>query len=73
MATNKRKERLLARHREVRQEFTKLRDSRKYKYAHILTKLSEKYHYSERRVEEIIAIDDTHPLYGNVNQMKLFE
>lgn len=65
--SKKRKERLLARHREVRAEFIKMRDAKKLRYNAILEALSRKYHYSEKRVEEIIAKSDNDPLYGNPN------
>jgi len=70
---SKRKERLLARHREVRRECEKLRAAKKLRYNAILETLSRKYHYSERRIEDIIAKDDNDPLYGDANQLNLFK
>lgn len=68
-----RKERLLARHKEVRKEFMKLRDAKELRHNAILDKLSRKYHYSIRRIEDIIAKDDNDPLYGPANQLNLFK
>lgn len=70
--SSKRKERLLARHKEVRDDFTRLRDSKKFKHTYILEMLAKKHHYSERSIELIIAKDDTDPIYANTNQLNLF-
>ncbi len=68
-----RKELLLARHKAVREKAAKLEKLNKYKYEYRMQMLCDEFHYSLKRVQEILAMDDTNKIYRDPNQLNLFE
>lgn len=71
MAVDKKK--LLERHNAVRKDFKRMQTQRKHKYNYIIKQLAKKHFYSEKRIEEIICMDENHVIYRNQNQLKLFK
>lgn len=59
-------------HKAIRAENARLVALNKYKYEYRITKLSEKFFLTGKRIEEILAMDDNDPRYIIKQQQQLF-